>query len=112
MSGYSLRQTQQQIRRNIEEEISSGQIPASFAATAEHEARSLGSATNDFYFDSAGLMRRQTVVVGGGTSGVHGHLNVTYTHFGAPISIAVPPQSDILSFSGFLKAASNLSNSQ
>ncbi len=112
VSGYSLKPSAQEEQRNIQSEVASGQIPASFAATAEQELKVLGTPTSYVYLDAAGLMRRQSVVLSGGTSGVNGRVDVTFTNFGAPISIAVPAASDILSFSAFLKDASQLSNSQ
>ncbi len=112
VSGYSVTPGAQEEQHEIQQEVASGQIPASFAPTEEHEAQFLGTFTSYVYFDSAGLMRQQSVMIGGGTSGAHGRVDETFSHFGAPISIAVPAASDVLSFSAFLKDTSQQSSSQ
>jgi hypothetical protein len=112
VSGYSVTSSRQEVQQRIQDDVASGQVPASFGTAAEHEADTLGAIRSDVYFDAAGLLRRQSLVIAAGTSGAHGRIDVTYTHFGAPISIAVPAASDVLSFSAFLKDTSLLSTSQ
>jgi hypothetical protein len=101
VSGYSVTPTRAEESQIVQQEISSGEVPASQQQQVLNGLNELGTLTCDVWFDSSGLLRRESVIVGGGSSGVSGQVDFTYQNYGVPVSIEAPPASDVISFSQF-----------
>jgi hypothetical protein len=103
VSGYAVTPSRAEERQRIQQEIASGAIPPQYAKQALGAVKLLGNLTTDVYFDQSGLLRKQTVQLGGGTSAASGSVAITYSDYGAPGNIQAPPPSDVVSLSQFLQ---------
>jgi hypothetical protein len=101
VSGYAVTPSRLQVFEGIEREIASGQIPPSEVQNVLNASKALGTFTSDVWFDAAGLLRKQTVTISGGTSGIAGKVDLLYQNFGAPVDIQAPASGDVISFSQF-----------
>ncbi len=101
VSGYSVTPSRAEESGIIQQEINSGEIPASDQQQLLDGLNQLGALTCNVWFDSSGLLRRETVSIGAGSSGVSGQVTFTYLNYGVPVSIEAPPASDVISFSQF-----------
>ena len=101
VSGYSVTPTRAEESQIVQHEISTGELPASDQQQVLNSLNQLGTLTCDVWFDSSGLLRRESVNIGGGSSGVSGQVDFTYQNYGVPVSIEAPPASDVISSSQF-----------
>jgi len=101
VSGYSVTPTRAEESEIVQHEISTGELPASDQQQVLNSLNQLGTLTCDVWFDSSGLLRRESVNIGGGSSGVSGQVDFTYQNYGVPVSIEAPPASDVISSSQF-----------
>ena len=53
----------------MEQEVQAGQLPASALSNILGEAKALGTFTFDIWIDGNNLLRRESVAIGGGSSG-------------------------------------------
>jgi hypothetical protein len=112
VSEYSIVPSASEVRRQLQQEIASGAFPAGAAQAASSELKAIGAFTTYVWLDGSGLMRRTSVTIAGGTSGLKGRVALTFKNFGTPVRIAVPASSDVVSFADFLKAAAQQSTTQ
>jgi hypothetical protein len=105
VSGYAVTPSRAEELQKIQQEINSGAIPRQFAKQALGAVNSLGNLTTDVYFDQSGLLRKESVQVGGGTSGANGTVAVVFSAYGTPRNVQTPAPSDVVSMSQFLKDA-------
>lgn len=103
VSGFDVTPSLQEETQAIQGEVTSGQLTQSEANQILQEKGVIGNATLGLYFDASGLMRRETVHIGGGTSGATGEVDMDFQNYGAPVTITVPPASDIVSYTTFLQ---------
>jgi hypothetical protein len=112
VSEYSVTPSRLEELANMESLIASGQITQAEAKQVLNEAARLGTFTSNVWFDASGLLRRQSVRISGGSSGVTGTVNMTFENFGTPVTIAAPAPSDIVSFKQFNSDIQALQSSQ
>jgi hypothetical protein len=101
VSGYSVTPSRSEESEVIQREIDAGEIPAADQQQVLDELNQLGALTCNVWFDSSGLLRRESVTIGGGASGVSGQVEFTYVNYGTPVSVQAPPASDVIGFSQF-----------
>jgi hypothetical protein len=101
VSGYSVTPSHLEELGSVEQEMAAGQITAAQGKQILNAAKTLGTFTSDVWIDSSGLLRRETVNVGGGTSGEVGKVDMTFVNYGTPVSIAAPPSNEIVGFTQF-----------
>ena len=104
VSEFAIRPSAQEEAKNFSAAVANGQITPAERSELQAELGALGQFTIDVWLDGAGLMRRETVHIGGGSSGVSGQVVETFHNFGAPIRIAFPAASQVVAYSTFLKA--------
>jgi len=102
VSEYSVTPSSNQILANIQSEIASGQLTSAEGQQALQESKELGSFTTDVWFDASGLLRREAAVIGGGSSGVSGIVNMTFENYGTPVTIQAPAPRDVVDYSQFV----------
>jgi hypothetical protein len=68
----------------------------------------LSSARIDVWFDNSGLLRQESVQIGG--SGASGDIVVTVESYGNPVAIESPPADQVMSLQSFQALAANSSN--
>jgi hypothetical protein len=112
VSGYSVTPSQAEIQSALEQEVQSGQLPASSLSTEVTEAKALGTFDVDIWIDGNNLLRRESVTVAGGTSGATAKVALTFQDYGTPVSIAPPAPGSVVSFSQFMQNAKNLEAAQ
>jgi hypothetical protein len=102
VQGYSVTLVPSAIQREIQHE----NIPAWLRQSVSKELS--GSLSETVYLDGAGQLVRTTesITESLGTSGpVTGQLSFDFSDYGAPVSIAAPPASDVIPYSQFLQLA-------
>jgi hypothetical protein len=109
VSGYSVTPSQAEIQGALEQEVQSGQLPASSFSAEVTDAKTLGTFDVDIWIDGNNLLRRESVNLSGGTSGATAKVDMTFQDYGTPVSIAAPAPGSVVSFSQFM---SNLNNAQ
>jgi hypothetical protein len=99
VSGYSVRPSAAEIQRSLEEEVQAGQLPASALSNISGEAKALGTFTFDIWIDGSDLLRRESVALGGGSSGATANISMTFQDFGTPVSIEAPAPGSVVGLS-------------
>jgi hypothetical protein len=101
VSGYSVTPSPSQVQQSLQQEFAAGQFTPAQQQQILDASKALGTFSSDVWVDSSGLLRRETVNVGGGTSGATGKVDVTFSNFGTPVTIEPPAAGDVISFSQF-----------
>ncbi len=101
VSGYSVTFSAAEMQQNEQKEIQSLGLTPSETQQAESAAQALGSPTIHVYFDGSGLLRRESVSLGGGTSALSGSVQLDFSNFGTPVNIQAPASSDVIGFAQF-----------
>jgi hypothetical protein len=110
VTGYKVTPSAAEIEQGIQQEVRSGVIPQSAVPGIEKSEQALGIVSFDVYFDSSNMLRRMTLDVGAGGSSsagaatATGSVDVTFSDFGAPVTIAAPAPADTIAYSQFLQA--------
>jgi hypothetical protein len=108
VSGFSVTPSQGEIQGALEQDVQSGQLPASSLSTEVTEAKALGTFDADIWIDGDNLLRRESVTIAGGTSGATAKVAMTFQDYGTPVSIAPPAPGSVVSFSQFMNAMKSL----
>jgi hypothetical protein len=103
VSGFDVTPSLQEETQAIQGEVSSGQLTQSEANQILQEKGRIGNLTLGLYFDANGLMRRETFDLGGGSSGATGKMTMDFQNYGTPVTITLPPTSDIVGYTTFLQ---------
>jgi hypothetical protein len=111
VSDYSVTPSHFEELANVESEIASGQITAAEGKQILKVAPLLGTFTTNVWFDASGLLRRESVNIGGGSSGITGTVDMTFDNFGTPVNISAPDSTDIIPYAQFLKDAETVEGS-
>jgi hypothetical protein len=97
VSGYSVTPSEAEIQSSLQHEVRAGQLPASALSDISGEAKALGTLKFDIWIDGNDLLRRESVDVGGGSSGTTADISMTFQDFGTPVSIEAPAPGSVVS---------------
>jgi hypothetical protein len=109
VSGYSVTFSPAELQHASQQELQTLGLPQSDGQKIIDE---LGSADLHLYFDGGGLLRRESVSLGGGSSTVSGDVQFDFANYGTSVNIQPPASNDVIGFSQFEKEAQALSTSQ
>ena len=112
VSGYSVTPSQAEIQSSIDQEVQAGQLPASALSNALGEAKTLGTFNFDIWIDGNNLLRRESVSIGGGSSGATANISMTLQDFGTPVSIDAPAPGSVVSLSQFMQDVNSQESGQ
>ncbi len=112
VSGYAVTFGQAEIQQAEQQEFQALHLTPAQAQQALRAAQVLGPPTLHVYFDGSGLLRQESVSLGGGSSPVSGTVQMTYSNFGTPVTIAPPASNDVVSFTQFEQDAQAYEASQ
>jgi hypothetical protein len=101
VSGYAVTFSAAEIQSSEQQEFQALGLPPAEEQQALNEARTLGSPTLHVYFDGSGLLRQESVSLGGGSSSVSGTVQMTFSNFGTPVTITPPASNDVIGFTQF-----------
>ena len=105
VSGYSVTPSPAEIQTSLQQEVQAGQLPASALSNVLGEAKALGSFNFDIWIDGNNLLRRESVAIGGGSSGASTNVSMTFQDFGTPVSIEAPPPGSVVGLGQVLNDA-------
>ncbi len=103
VSEYAVRQSRAEVMQRLKQEIRSGAVPKQDERAALNAAKSVGIPAVDVFIDGSGVVRQESTVLAGGSSGESGTIQMTFHHYGAPVNIEAPAAKDVISFSRFLQ---------
>jgi hypothetical protein len=105
-TGYSVTPSRQAMVAAVREETAAGKFSARLADAELKVTQLIPVPTYSVWFDANELMRQLSVNMrlGGLTSAAGGDLVLRFSNYGAPVRIAAPAPSDVLSYSSYLKA--------
>ncbi len=101
VSGYAVTLSEAEVQQGEQREIQAMGLSPSEAQQALDAAQAIGPPKLNVYFDSSGLLRRETVSVGGGSSSLSSTAQLTFSNFGTPVTIQPPASTDVIGFSQF-----------
>ena len=101
VSGFSVTPSHAEVLQNIQKEFATGQFSAEQQQQILNASKALGSISSDVWFDSSGILRREAVNIGGGTSGATGKVDMTFQNYGTPVNIEPPAPGNTITFSQF-----------
>ena len=99
VSGYSVTPSEAEIQSSLQQEVRAGRLPASALSNISSEANALGPFKFDIWIDGNDLLRRESVDLGGGSSGATADISMTFQDFGTPVSIEAPAPGSVVSLS-------------
>jgi hypothetical protein len=107
-TGYRVVPTKAAIVAEAKKTLATAGLTPDQVASLDQEIEHLAAPKFIVWIDKAQLARRVTMVMDfGGSVGLSGTINMDFTRYGAPVSIAPPPADDVGSFSDFLNAVGN-----
>ncbi len=101
VSGYAVTLSEAEVQQGEQQEIQAMKLSPSEAQQALNAAQAIGPPKLNVYFDGSGLLRRETVSVGGGSSSVTSTVQLTFSNFGTPVTIQPPASNDVIGFAQF-----------
>ncbi len=101
VSGYAVTFSQAEIQQAEQKEVQSLGLSPSEAQQVLRAGEALGTPTTDVYFDGGGLLRRESVAFGGGSNSVSSTVQMTFSNFGTPVTIAAPASNNVIGFTQF-----------
>jgi hypothetical protein len=105
VSGYAVTFSAAELQQREQQEAQALGLPPSEAQQVLRAAQALGSPKVNVYFDGSGLLRQESVSLGGGSSPVSSSVQMTFSNFGTPVTIEPPASSDVIAYSQFAQDA-------
>jgi hypothetical protein len=105
VSGYAVTFSAAVFQQREQQEVKALGLSPSEAQQVLSAAEALGPPRLNVYFDGSGLLRQESVSLGGGSSLISGSVQMTFSNFGTPVTIEPPASSDVIAYSQFAQDA-------
>lgn len=111
VTGYSIVPNVALISKQADKYFATMGLSGTALASAKATAKAIGDPTISVWIDSHNLLRRMALVVSSSVQGstFSENMQADYSNFGVPVSVSIPPASQVVNFKDFLAAAEQMS---
>lgn len=111
-TGYSIVPSKETVQKSIQDAVSQMGLTPEQLSQIQDAMQQLQPPTFTVWFDSSHLLRQMSVLLSlGGAVGASGSVEMNFVHYGTPVHIATPPESDAVSFQQFMQDAQGAGSS-